>query len=152
MKNAKNNYHGYRFPSEIISDVVWLYHRFSLSFRDIEDLLAERGITVSYETTRQWCIKFGPTYARALRRKQSRLGDTWHLDEIFLTINGIRHYLWRAIDQAGGVINILVQKRRDKRTAKRFFRKLMKGQGYSPRCIVTDKLRNYGAARKEVIP
>ena len=131
--NNQSNYHGHRFPSEIISHTVWLYHRFTLSFRDIEDLLAERGIIVSYETIRQWCLKFSPEYARKLRKRQGRLGDSWFLDEVFITINGVRHYLWRAVDQDGDVIDILVQKRRDKRAAKRLFRKLMKGQGYSPR-------------------
>ena len=150
--NSQSNYHGHRYPAEIISHAVWLYHRFTLSFRDIEDLLAERGIIVSYETIRQWCLKFGPEYARKLRKRQGRLGDTWFMDEVFVTINGVRHYLWRAVDQDGDVIDILVQKGRDKRAAKRFFRKLMKGQGYSPRLMTTDKLRSYAAARKEVMP
>ena len=98
------------------------YHRFCLSFREVEDLLAERGITVTYEPIRQWCQKFGPDYARKLRRRQGRLGDTWHVDEHFLTIQGQRHYLWRAVDQDGDVIDILVQPRRDQRVAERFFR------------------------------
>ncbi len=150
--NSQLNYHGHRFPSEIISHAVWLYHRFALSIRDIEDLLAERGIIVSYEAIRQWCLKFGPDYAGKLRRRQGRLGDTWFMDEIFVTINGVRHYLWRAVDQDNNVIDILVQKRRDKRAAKRFFRKMLKHQGQSPRRMVTDKLKSYGAARKEVMP
>ena len=107
------NYRGYRFPPNIISHAVWLYSRFCLSFRDVEDLLAERGITVSYETIRQWYQKFGTEYTRKLRRRQGRLGDTWHLDELFVTIQGQRQYLWRAIDQDGDVIDILVQPRRD---------------------------------------
>ena len=152
MKLSPNPYAGYRYPSEIISHAVWLYHRFCLSFRDIEDLLAERGIIVSYEGIRQWCLKFGTEYARKVRKRQGRLGDTWFMDEVFITINGVRHYLWRAVDQDGDVIDILVQKRRDKRAAKRFLRKLMKDQGYSPRRMITDKLRSYGAARKEVMP
>ena len=131
--NSQPNYHGHRFPPLIISHAVWLYHRFTLSFRDIEDLLAERGVIVSYESIRQWCRKFGPGYARTLKRRQGRLGDTWSLDELFITIQGQRHYLWRAVDQDGDTIDILVQRRRDRRAAKRFFRKLLKGQGWVPR-------------------
>jgi putative transposase len=126
--NSKSNYHGHRFPSEIISHAVWLYHRLTLSFRGIEDLLAERGIIVSYEAIRQWCFKFGPDYARKLRRRQGRLGDKWCLDLVIVTINGVRHYLWRAVDQDNYEIDILVQKRRDKRAANRFFRKMLKHQ------------------------
>ena len=150
--NNQSNYHGHRFPSEIISHAVWLYHRFTLSFRDIEDLLAERGTIVSYETIRQWCLKFCPEYAGKLLKRQGRLGDTWFMDEVYVTINGVRHYLWRAVDQDNNVIDILVQKQRDKRAAKRFFRKMLKDQGQSPRRMVTDKLKSYGAARKEVMP
>ena len=133
MKDNAPSYHGYRFPPEIISHAIWLYHRFCLSFRDVEDLLAERGILVSYETIRQWCRKFGPEYARRLKRRQGRLGDTWHLDELFVNIRGQQHYLWRAVDQDGDVIDILLQPRRDRRAAERFFRKLLKGQGREPR-------------------
>ena len=136
------SYHGYRFPPEIISHAVWLYHRFCLSFRDVEDLLAERGVTVSYEAIRQWCQTFGFDYARRLRRRRGRLGDTWYLDELFVTIQGQRQYLWRAVDQDSDVIDILVQSRRDRRAATRFFRKLLKGQGCVPRRLITDKLRN----------
>ena len=151
--NAKTpSYRGYRFPSEIISHAVWLYHRFCLSYRDVEDLLAERGVIVSYETIRQWCRKFGPEHARKLFRRQGRLGDTWHLDELFVTIQGQGQYLWRAVDQDGDVIDILVQLRRDRRAAKRFFRKLLKGQGGEPRRLVTDELRSYGAAHRTVMP
>ena len=151
--NAKTpSYRGYRFPSQIISHSVWLYHRFCLSFRDVEDLLAERGVVVSHETIRQWCRRIGPEYARKLTRRQGRLGDTWHLDELFVTIQGQRQYLWRAVDQDGDVLDILVQPRRDRRAAKRFFRKLLKGQGGEPRRLVTDKLRSYGAAHRTVMP
>ena len=122
MNSHTPNYHGYRFPPEIISQAIWLYHRFCLSFRDVEDLLAERGIVVSYETIRQWCQKFGPEYARRLKRRQARLGDTWHLDELFVTIHGQRRYLWRAVDQDGDVIDILVQPRRDSRPVGSRFR------------------------------
>jgi putative transposase len=118
----------------------------------VEDLLAERGITVSYETIRQWCRKFGIEYARMLRRRQGRLGETWHLDELFVTIQGQRQYLWRAVDQDGDVIDILVQPRRDQRAAERFFRKLLKGQEREPRRLVTDKLRSYQAAHRAILP
>ncbi len=152
MENSPLSYRGHRFPPEIISHAVWLYHRFCLSFRDVEDLLAERGITVSYETIRQWSRKFGSEYARGLRRREGRLGDTWFLDELFVTIQGKRQYLWRAVDQDGDVIDILVQPRRDRRAAERFFRKLLKGQGVEPVLLVTDKLRSYGAARRSTMP
>jgi putative transposase len=148
----KSAYGGHRFPPEVISYAVWLYHRFTLSFRDVEDLLAERGITVSYEAIRNWCMKFGPTYARALRRKQGRHGDVWHVDELFITIRGERHYLWRAVDQDGDVIDILVTKRRDRRAAKRFFLRALKHQGQVPWQLVTDQLRSYAAAHREVFP
>ena len=152
MKTDAPSYHGYRFPPEIISHAVWLYHRFCVSFRNVEELLAQRGITVSYEAVRLWCIKFGPEYARRLKRRQGRLGDTWHLDEVFIKIQGERQYLWRAVDQDGDVIDILVQPRRDQKAAKRFFRKLLKGQGRPPWQLVTDKLRSYSAAHREVMP
>ena len=152
MNKTNQLYHGYRFPPEIISHAVWLYHRFCLSFRDIEDLLAERGVVVSYETIRSWCIKFGPTYARKIKKCRGSLGDTWYMDEVYIvTVRGERLYLWRAVDQDGDVLDILVQKRKDKQAAARFFRKLMKGQGRSAREIVTDKLPSYGAARKAVM-
>jgi putative transposase len=148
----KSTYRGHRFPPEVISYAVWLYHRFTLSFRDVEDLLAERGITVSYEAIRNWCMKFGPTYARSLRRKQGRHGDIWHVDELFITIRGERYYLWRAVDQDGDVIDILVTKRRDRRAAKRFFVRALKQQGQVPWQLVTDQLRSYAAAHREVFP
>jgi len=152
MKNTKSLYHGYRFSPEIISHSVWLYHRFCLSFRDVEDLLAERGVVVSYETIRHWCSKFGSTYARTIKKHRGTLGDTWYLDEVYIvTVRGERRYLWRAVDQDGDVLDILVQKRKNKQAAQRFFRKLMKGQGRSARLIVTDKLPSYGAARKAIM-
>jgi putative transposase len=125
----KPSYKGHRFPPEIISLAVWLYHRFTLSFRDVEDLLAERGIITSHEAIRLWSLKFGPEYARRLRRKQGRLGDIWYVDEVFVKIQGQQMYLWRAVDQDGDVLDILVTKRQNKRAAKRFFRKVLKGQG-----------------------
>ena len=146
------SYHGYRFPPEIISHAVWLYHRFCLSFRDAEDLLAQRGVTVTYETIQHWCQTFGLDYAQRLRRRRGRLGDTWHLDELFVTIQGQRQYLWRAVDQDGDVIDILVQSRRDRRAAARFFHKLLKGQDREPRQLITDKLRSYAAAHRTVMP
>jgi putative transposase len=152
MKSNRGSYHGYRFPPQIISHGVWLYHRFSLSFRDVEELLAKRGVMVTYETIRQWCRKFGPEYAGRLQRHQGRLGDVWHLDEVFVKIRGERHYLWRAVDQDGDVIDILVQRYRNARAAKRFFRKLLKGQGSTPWKLVTDKLKSYGAAHRMMMP
>jgi putative transposase len=132
MRSDTPSYRGYRFPPEIISHAIWLYHRFCLSFRDVEDLLAQRGITVSYESIRLWCLKFGPEYARSIKLRQGRLDDTWHLDEVFVTIQGQRQYLWRAVDQDGDLIDTLVQPRRDRRAAKRFFKKLLKAQGRPP--------------------
>lgn len=121
---------GYRFPSAIISHCVRLYFRFSLSFRDIEELMTERGVVLTYETVRQWCLKFEQTYANELKRRRPQTGDRWHLDEVFLKINGKTRYLWRAVDQHGNTLDILVQSRRNKRAAKKFFRKLLKGLQY----------------------
>ncbi len=145
-------YRRHRFPSEIISHTVWLYFRFALSYRDVEEIMAVRGVVVSYEAIREWCRKFGQTYANGLRRRRPRPGDKWHLDEVFIKINGKDHYLWRAVDQDGNVLDILVQSRRNKKAAKRFFRKLLKGLRYVPRVIVTDKLQSYSAAKAEVMP
>jgi putative transposase len=145
-------YKRHRFPAEIISHCVWLYYRFSLSYRDVEELMAERGVTLSHEAVRYWCRKFGQAYANALRRRHPRPGEKWYLDEVFLTVNQERHYLWRAVDQDGHVLDILVQGRRDKHAAKKFFRKLLKGCQYVPRVIITDKLRSYGAAKQEILP
>jgi len=124
---ATTKYKNHRFPAEIISHAVWLYFRFCLSFRDVEELLFERGVIVTYEAIRKWCRKFGQQYANQLRRRRPRPGDKWHLDEVFLTIKGEHHYLWRAVDQDGNLLDILVQRRRDKNAAKKFFRKLLKG-------------------------
>jgi putative transposase len=152
MKGHRSRYIRHRFPPEIISHAVWLYYRFSLSFREVEEMLIERGVDVTYETIRQWSIKFGAQYARRLKRRQGRLGDTWHLDELFLTINGQRQYLWRAVDQDGDVIDILVQPRRDAVAARRFFRRLLKSQRHEPFRLVTDKLGSYRAAHRTVMP
>src|SRR5260221_5302585 len=145
-------YHRHRFPAEIISHCVWLYFRFALSFRDVEEMLAMRGVALSYETVGEWCLKFGQTYANGLRHKSPPPGDTWHLDEVFLKINGRLHYLWRAVDQDGDVLDILVQSRRDEKAAKKFFRKLLKGLRYVPRVISIDKLKSYQAAKQEIMP
>jgi len=120
-------YKRHRFPPEIIGHAVWRYFRFALSYRDVEELLAERGVIVTYETARQWCRKFGQVYANGLRRRRPRPGDKWHLDEVFIQINGQQHYLWRAVDQDGNGLDILVQSRRNKQAAKKFFPKLLKG-------------------------
>ena len=147
-----NPYKRHRFPAEIISHCVWLYFRFCLSYRDVAELMAERGVTLTYEAVRYWCRKFGQSYANQLRRQQPKPGDKWHLDEVFLTIHGERHYLWRAVDQDGHILDILVQRRRDTAAAKKFFRKLLKGLTYVPRVIVTDKLRSYESAVRAVLP
>jgi putative transposase len=132
--------------------VVWLYFRFSLSFRDIEELMASRGIVVTYETIRQWTLRFGQQCAAELRRRQPRRGDKWHLDEVVLTIKGKHHYLWRAVDQDGHTLDVLVQSRRNRQAAKRFFRKLLKGLRYAPRVLITDKLKSYAAAKAQIMP
>jgi putative transposase len=145
-------YPGYRFPAEIISYAIWLYHVFGLSFREVELILAERGVTVSHESIRQWCLKFGADFARKLRQRRPKPGDTWHLDEVFLKINGELHYLWRAVDQHGVVLDILVQDRRNATAAKRFFKRLLAGLKYKPKRLVTDGLRSYGVAHREHMP
>jgi putative transposase len=152
MKPPPDPNYRHRFPAEIISHAVWLYHVFSLSLRDVELLLAERGIIASYETIRRWCKKFGQTFAGRLRRRRPQPGDKWYLDEVFIRIEGVQHYLWRAVDQEGVVLDILVQPRRDAKAAKRFFRRLLKGLQYVPRVIVTDKLRSYGVAQRKLLP
>ena len=137
---------------EIINHCVWLYCRFPLSLRDIEEMMAQRGVIVSYETIHQWCRKFGQTYANGLRRRRAHPGDTWHLDEVFIKITGKTHYLWRAVDQAGNVLDVLVTSRRDAKAATRFFRKVLKGARYVPRVLVTDKLASYGVAHRRLTP
>jgi putative transposase len=147
-----NTYKRHRFPSDIISYAVWLYYRFNLSHRDIEDLLAERGITVTRESIRLWCIKFGAIYTRRLRRRHRGYGDTFYIDEVFVKINGKQHYLWRAVDQDGEIVDVYLQAKRDGPTAKRFFKRLLRSYGSEPRKVVTDKLRSYGVAHRELIP
>jgi putative transposase len=152
MTTEPETYPGYRFPAEIIRHAVWLYHLFSLSLRDVELILAERGITVTRESIRQWCLKFGATFARKLRRRRPTPGTTWHLDEVFLRINGVLHYLWRAVDQNGVVLDILVQDRRNGTAAKRFFRRLLTGLKFKPKRVITDGLRSYNVACRAVMP
>ncbi|MDA1095594.1 MAG: IS6 family transposase [Acidobacteria bacterium] len=152
MNQQPSRYRGYRFPPEVIAHAVWLYHRFGLSFRNVEDLLAERGITVTYETIRQWCLTFGLDDARRLRPRRGHHGDMWYLDGVFVRIQGRQHYLWRAVDEDGDMLDILVQSRRNRRAAVRFFRKLLKRHGSVPRELVTDKLASYPAAHRTVMP
>src|SRR5438132_3635789 len=140
------SYRRHRFPSPIIQHAIWLYLRFTLSYRDVEELLAERGLEVSYETVRRWVLKFGPGFARRLRRSHPRPSDRWHLDEMVVRIAGKRMYLWRAVDHEGEVLDLLVQRRRDSRAALRLMRKLLKKHGFAPKLLVTDKLRSYAAA------
>jgi putative transposase len=152
MRRAPDPHYRHRYPAELIAHAVWLYHSFPLSFRDVELLLAERGVVVSYETIRRWCRKFAQTFANRLRRRRAKPGDRWHMDEVFLRINGVQHYLWRAVDQEGVVLDILVQSRRNTKAAKRFFKKLLKGSLYVPRLVITDGLKSYGAAKAKIIP
>ena len=141
MSTTSNPYRSFRFLPEIINQAVWLYHCFSLSLREVELILAARGVVVSYETIRAWSLRFGRTYANSLKRRRPRPGDKWFLDEVFVRIQGKLHYLWRAVDQHGNVLDVLVQSRRNTKAAKRFFRKLLRGLQYVPRVIITDKLQ-----------
>ncbi len=151
MKRSESLYKRHRFPPEIIQHAVWLYYRFNLSSRDIEDLLAERGIAVSYESIRLWCIKFGSKFARRLRRQHQGYGDTFFIDEVFVKIQGKQHYLWRAVDQDGEVVDVFLQARRDGKAATRFFKRLLKSHGGEPRKMVTDKLESYVVANRELL-
>src|SRR5215210_5858264 len=144
------SYARHQFPAEIIRHAVWLYLRFTLSYRDVEELLAERGIETSHESVRRWVLKFGPMFARNLRRLRPKPTDTWHLDEMVVSIQGRRMYLWRAVDSEGEVLDLLVQSKRNTAAALRLMRKLLKKQGYAPDELVTDKLGSYGAARREL--
>jgi putative transposase len=147
-----NTYKRHRFPRDIISYAVWLYYRFNLSHRDVEDLLAQRGITVSRESIRLWCIKFGAIYTRRLKRKHRGYGDIFYIDEVFVKISGKQHYLWRAVDQDGEVVDVFLQAKRDGAAARCFFKRLLRSHGGEPRKIVTDKLRSYGVAHRGLIP
>src|SRR3954467_11525603 len=152
MRSTKSPYTGYRFPAEVIRHAVWLYFRFPLSLRMVEEMLAARGIDVSHETVRQWARKFGQSFANQIRCRLPRAGDKWHLDEVEVKIAGQKHWLWRAVDQTGMVLDVLVQRRRDKRAAKRLLRKLLKRQTCVSRVMITDKLGSYSAAKAEVMP
>tara|TARA_R110002073_G_scaffold200307_1_gene359401 strand:+ start:1064 stop:1762 length:699 start_codon:yes stop_codon:yes gene_type:complete len=152
MRNSVTLYKRHRFPSEIRQYAVWLYFRFNLSHRGIQDLLAEKGIDVTHESIRLWCIKFGPKYARKLRRQHRGYGDTFFLDEVFVRIQGKQRYLWRAIDQDGEVVDVFLQARRDGKAAKHFFKRFLKQHRDEPRKIVTDKLRSYGVAHRALVP
>jgi putative transposase len=152
VRRSKSRYAGHRFPAEVISHVVWLYHRFPLSLRMVEEMLAMRGITVSHETIRQWGLKFGRAFAARIRRRRPQAGDTWHLDEMAVKIAGRTHRLWRAVDQQGFVLDVLIQSRRDRKAARRLLRKLLKKQARAPRVLITDKLASYPAAKRELLP
>ena len=149
---TKISYKRHRYPPQIIAHVVWLYVRFNLSLREVEELILERGVDVSYETIRRWTVKFGPLIAHVLRRRQPRPGDVRPLDEVVVKIAGRSYWLWRAVDQSGIVLEEILQSRRDKRAAKRLLVKLIKRWGFVPKRIITDKLRSYGAAKREVAP
>jgi putative transposase len=149
---SEPSYAGHRFPPEVIGHAVWLYFRFPLGLRMVEELLAARGITVSHETVRQWALKFGQDFANRTRRRLPRPGDEWHLDEVAIRIAGKKRWLWRAADQDGLVLEVLAQSRRDKKAAKRLLRKLLKRQGRPPRAMIADKLASYGAAKEELMP
>jgi putative transposase len=140
----------HRFPPEIIRHAIWLYARFTLSFRDVEELLAERGIDASYETVRRWFLKFGPSIAANIRRSRPRPSDHWHLDEMVISIRGGKYWLWRAVDNEGEVLDFLVQRRRDAQTAKKLMVKLLKKHGFAPSRVVTDRLRSYPAAFRAI--
>ena len=144
------SYRRHRFPPVVIQHAVWLYLRFTLSYRDVEDLLAERGFDISYETVRSWVLKFGPVIARRLRQRRPRPSDRWHLDEMVVRIAGKRMFLWRGVDHEGEVLDVLVQSRRDSRAALRLMRKLLRKQGCVPKLLVTDKLRSYGSALRQL--
>ena len=145
-------YHRHRFPSEIIAHAVWLYFRFPLSLRMVEDLLAARGITVSHQAIRTWADKFGRNFANRIRRRSGRFGDKWHLDEVVISIWGKKQWLWRAVDEDGYVLDEIVQTRRNTKAAKRLSIRLLKKQGLAPKRIITDRLRSYAAAKRQVMP
>ncbi len=152
MKSPAVSYKRHRFPQQIISNAVWLYFRFPLSLRLVEEMLLERGVVVSYETIRRWGRKFGPAYAKQLRRRRPSRRDVWHLDEVVISIAGKKHWLWRAVDQDGYVLDEIVQSRRDTKSAKRLLVRLLKKAAMPPKRIITDKLCSYGAAKREVMP
>lgn len=150
MRASPVSYKRHRFPRELIAHAVWLYYRFPLSFRLVEEMLLELGIVVSYETIRRWSLKFGAAYARSLRRKKARPGDIWHLDEVRIVIRGQPHWLWRAVDQDGYVLDEILQTRRNTKAARRLLTRLLKQQGLRPMRMITDRLKSYGAARRKL--
>lgn len=152
MHNGRQPQKNHRYPIEIVARAVWLYFRFNLSLRDVEELLLDRGIVVSYETIRRWCRKHGPDYARRIRRKAPTKDDVWHLDEVVVLINGQKCWLWRAVDQDGYVLDEIVQTRRNTKAARRLLTRLLKKQGLPPKRMITDKLGSYGAAKRQVMP
>lgn len=152
MQTSPISYKRHRYPAQIIAHAVWLYVRFNLSLREVEEMLLERGTDLSYETVRRWIVKFGPQIAGNLRRRQPRPGDVWHLDEVVVKIAGKSFYLWRAVDQHGVVLEEILQSKRDRQAAKRLLVTLMKRHGFLPKRIITDKLRSYGAAKRKVAP
>jgi putative transposase len=152
MTSEPVTYSGYRFPAVVIHHAIWPHHVFSLSLRDVGLILAERGVVVTHERIRQWCRTFGAGVAQRLRKRRPRPGDTWHMDEVFIRLNGTQHCLWRAVDQNGVVLDILVQERRNATAAKRFFKRLLAGLRYKPKRIISDGLRSYGVAHREVLP
>jgi putative transposase len=144
------SYRRHRSPPPVIQHSIWLYLRFTLSYRDVEELLAERGLDVSYETVRRWVLKFGPLIARRLRARRTRPSERWHLDEMVVRIAGKHMYLWRAVDHEGEILDMLVQRRRDKRAALRLMRKLLRKLGFAPKSLTTDKLGSYRAAFRQL--
>jgi transposase-like protein len=146
----KLSFKRHRFPAEIIRHSIWLYARFTLSFRDVEEMLAERGLDVSYETIRRWFLTFGPAIAANLRRTRPRPSDHWHLDEMAVVIQRKCYWLWRAVDNEGEVLDFIVQRKRDAKAAKKLMKKLLKKQGFAPTRIVTDKLRSYPVAFRAI--
>lgn len=150
--STPERYYRHRFLIEVVEQCVWLYFRFGLSYRSVQELMAKPGVQLTYETIREWCHKFGPLYAAQLSKKRARIGSKWHLDEVFLKMNGVLHCLWRAVDQNGATIDILMQPKRDCWAALRFFRKLLHTAESVPRVVVTDKRRSYAAAKRTILP
>jgi len=150
--SRRTHYARHRLLAEVISHAIWLYFRFPLSLRMVEEMLAARGILVSHETVRQWALKFGQNFANRSRRRHPAPGDKWHLDEVVISISGKKHWLWRTVDQHGAVLDVLVQSRRNAKAAKRLLRKLLKKQGVAPRVMITDKLASYGVAKRQIMP
>jgi putative transposase len=152
MNSAAPTYKNHRFPIEVVARAIWLYFRFNVSLREVEEMMLERGVAVSHETIRRWCSSHGPMITARLHRKSPSSSDVWHLDEAVVRIGGRKCWLWRAVDQDGYVLDEIVQVRRNTKAAKRLLVRLLKKQGLAPKRIITDKLRSYGAARRQVMP